>query len=57
MYNLPKHTIKHIKRVYQCLRYFIMVEHIIKMRQSQLLGLFPQEKKKEKETNKQTKNK
>lgn len=51
MYNLPKHTIKHIKRVYQCLRYFIMVKHIIKMHQSQLLGFFFQQAKK-KEANK-----
>lgn len=46
MYNLPKHTIKHIKRVYQCLHYFIMVKHIIKMHQSQLLGGFFQQAKK-----------
>lgn len=53
MYNLPKHTIKHIKRVYQCLRYFIMVKNIIKMHQSQLLGFFFQQAiKKKKEANK-----
>lgn len=52
MYNII-----HIKRVYQCLRYFIMVKHIIKMHQSQLLGFFFQQaikKKKKKQTNKQT---
>lgn len=51
MYNII-----HIKRVYQCLRYFIMVKHIIKMHQSQLLGFFfsTSNKKKKKQTNKQT---
>lgn len=51
MYNLPKHTIKRIQRVYHCLHYLQWWSIFLKMRQSQLLGVFQQQQKPNKQIN------